>query len=430
MTSATAPQPIDVAALQPDDVAAIIKGGTGLRATPYRWPDPKLLPRRQWLLGHWLLRGEVTAIIAPGGTGKSTVGNAIALSLASGRPLLGKPLHRGAQGVWVFNLEDGTDELERQFAACCTFYQIGKAECSDRLHLDSGMAQRLCTATEDRDGFAVNEEAFEQLTATIRERCIAALIVDPLVSSHSVRECSNEAIDAIVKRWKRLAQETGSAIVLVHHTRKLGGREVTAEDGRGAVALRDAARIVLTLNPMSEREAEGLGIADPQERRTLVRIDVGKANRAPADAATWIKLEGQSLENGNETEPPDWVGVAKLWEKPDVFHGLTGWHLYAVQQRLPVGDWRESSQAKDWVGHLVASVTGLSVEKDKGRLKAIIRHWTRSGALAVESRFDKNGDERPFVTVGKAIEPSDIATNPHLQTCGAERAESADEDPL
>ena len=58
-------------------------------------------------MGHWLLRGEVTAIIAPGGTGKSTVGNAIALSLASGRPLLGKPLHRGALGVWVFNLEEG-----------------------------------------------------------------------------------------------------------------------------------------------------------------------------------------------------------------------------------------------------------------------------------------------------------------------------------
>ncbi len=64
-------------------------------------------------MGHWLLRGEVTAIIAPGGTGKSTIGNTIALCLASGQPLLGKPLHRGAQAVWIFNLEDGTDELEQ-----------------------------------------------------------------------------------------------------------------------------------------------------------------------------------------------------------------------------------------------------------------------------------------------------------------------------
>lgn len=88
-------------------------------------------------------------------------------------------------------------------------------------------------------------------------------------------------------RWvtPSLAQETGSAIVLVHHTRKLGGREVTAEDGRGAVALRDAARVVLLINPMGDKEAEELGIANPQERRSLVRIDTGKANRATGAAS-------------------------------------------------------------------------------------------------------------------------------------------------
>lgn len=49
------------------------------------------------------------------------------------------------------------------------------------------------------------------------------MIVDPFVSSHTVRESSNEAIDAIAKRWKRLAQETGCAVVLVHHTKKRAG---------------------------------------------------------------------------------------------------------------------------------------------------------------------------------------------------------------
>ena len=48
---------------------------------------------------------------------------------------------------------------------------------------------------------------------------------------------------------------------------------------------------------MSDKEAEELGIANPQERRSLVRIDTGKANRAPPDAATWIKFESQSLDN-------------------------------------------------------------------------------------------------------------------------------------
>ena len=424
-----ASDPLDFAALQPDEAAARVNGHTALRATPYRWPDPASLPRRQWLMGHWLLRGEVTAIIAPGGAGKSTIGNAIALSLASGQPLLGKPLHRGPQAVWIFNLEDGTDELERQMSAACAFHNIGPGDGGDRLHLDSGLVQPICTAREDRDGFTLAEEVFGHLAATIRHRQIATVIVDPFVSSHAVRESSNEAIDAIAKRWKRLAQETGCAVVLVHHTRKLGGREATAEDGRGAVALRDAARIVLTLNPMGDKEAEELGIADPALRRSLVRIDTGKANRAPPDAATWIKLESQSLDNGDGLEPSDFVGVATLWEKPNVFHGLTTWHLYTVQQGLAAGDWRESVQAKDWVGHLVANVAGLSAETDKGRIKAIIRTWRKNGALGVEHRTI-NGRDVPFVIVGKAVDPSEIGSRPHLSTCGAEGAESAGADPL
>ena len=427
--AATAPQPMDYATLQPGEAAARINGHSALRATPYRWPDPASLPRRQWLMGHWLLRGEVTAIIAPGGTGKSTIGNTIALSLASGQSLLGKPVHRGPQAVWIFNLEDGTDELERQLSAACAYHGIGPDDCGNRLHLDSGLVQPLCTASEDRDGFTLAEDVFAQLAATIREQRIATVIVDPFVSSHGVRESSNEAIDAIAKRWKRLAQETGCAVVLVHHTKKLGGREVTAEDGRGAVALRDAARIVLPLNAMSQAEAEKLGIADPAVRRSLVRIDTGKANRAPPDAATWIKLESQCLDNGDGSEPADYVGVACRWEKPDVFHGVTTWHLYTVQQRLASGDWRESVQAKDWVGHLVADVVGLSAETDKERIKAIIRTWRKNGALAVETRPDKNGDIRPFVIVGKVVEPSKIDCDPHLQKCGAESAEGADDDP-
>ena len=418
---------LDFADLSPEEVASRISDAmpvsTAIRATPYRWPDHRSLPTRQWLLGHWLLKGEVTAIIAPGGTGKSTISAALALalSLASGQPLLGKPLPRGPQSAWIYNLEDSQDELDRQVSAACLFHGLVPDDCRNRLCVDSGLVQPLCTATEDRDGFAIAESVFDQLAATMRDRGISVVIVDPFVSSHAVRESSNEAIDAIAKRWKRLAQETGCAVVLVHHTRKLGGREVTAEDGRGAVALRDAARIVLPLNTMSQAEAEELGITDPALRRALVRVDMGKANRAPPDAATWIRLESQSLDNGDGSAPPDHVGVATLWEKPDVFHGLSTWHLYRVQQELAAGDWRESVQAKDWVGYLVAEAASLSAESDKGRIKAIIRTWRGNGALAVEYRT-MNGRNVPFVIVGKPVDPSEIGSRPHLKTCGADGA--------
>jgi hypothetical protein len=424
--------PMDFADMEPEDVASRIAQamhtGTAIRATPYGWPDPKSLPTRQWLLGHWLLRGEVTAIIAPGGTGKSTIVTALALSLASGRPLLGKPLPYGPQSTWIYNLEDAQDELHRQVAAACLLHGIVPDDCRNRLYVDSGLVQPLCTATEDRDGFAIAEDTFVQIAATVRELGISVVIVDPFVSSHTVRENSNEAIDAIAKRWKRLAQETGCAVVLVHHTKKLGGRDVTAEDGRGAVALRDAARVVLTLNAMGPTEARELGITDPALRRSLVRVDTGKANRALSEAPTWIKLESQCLGNGSDSEPVDFVGAAALWEKPDMFHGVTAEHLYMVQQRLAIGEWRENVQAKDWAGHLVAEVVGLSVETQKARIKAILRMWFGSGALVKEIRSDRKGNPRPFVTVGHPVTLTEIERPPHPAKWGEVSGESGDDD--
>lgn len=400
-----------------------------IRATPFGWPEPQSIPTRPWLLGHWLLCGEVTAIIAPGGTGKSTIGNAIALSLASGRPLLGKSLPRGPQAAWIYNLEDAQDELDRQISAAALLYGISPDQCAGRLLVDSGLDQPLCTAREDKEGFALAEDVFLQLEATIRERKIAVVTVDPFVSSHMVSENNNGAIDAVAKRWKRLAKNTGCAVVLVHHTKKLGGREVTAEDGRGAVALRDAARVVLPLNPMSDREAEELGISDPDLRRSLVRIDMGKANRAPAGAATWIKLESQSLDNGHDGEPSDFVGVATLWEKPDAFAGLSPWDIYDIQQRINVGEYRDNVQAKDWAGHVVADVLRLSVDRDKGKIKVLLKAWIGSGALAIDRRTDSKGIVRPFVVVGNEINPAELGLRPHLKRCGVEGGESGGADP-
>lgn len=412
----------------PDAPPKAEKARSPITATPYGWPDPVSLPTRQWLLGHWLLRGEVTTIIAPGGSGKSTIGVGIALSLASGHSPFDLPLPRGPQSVWIYNLEDSQDELNRQVSAACLFHGIGPVDCENRLCVDSGLAQPLCTARETKEGFAIAEHVFEQIAATIRARNISVISVDPFVSSHMVTENRNEAIDAIAKRWKRLAQDTGCAVVLVHHTKKLGGREVTAEDGRGAVSLRDAARVVLTLNPMNGNEADALGISDPAVRQALIRVDTGKANRAPAGAATWIKLESQSLGNGSMTEPDDYVGVATLWKKPDLFHGLTLWHLQQVQLLVAAGEWRDNVQAKDWVGHAVAQATGLSAEQDKARIKFLLNTWKRNGSLAVDKRSDHKGELRPFVVVGRPVDASQCRP-PHPEKCGGAGAESGTGDP-
>lgn len=380
-------------------------------ATAFDWPDPASLPRRRWLLGRWLLRGEVTAIVAPGGVGKSALGTGLALSLASGQPILGLEPFEGTQGAWVINLEDGPDELARQVTAAGQQHGIGRLECAGRLFIDSGLTQPLCTAIETPAGAQIVEPVFQALAAEMKAREIAALIVDPFVASHAISENDNGAVGAVAIRWKRLAEETGAAIVLVHHVRKLGGREATVEDSRGAGAMIGAARIGLALNAMSAEEAERFGIMEPSERRRLVRVDMGKANRAPPEAAWWMKLTSVDLGNGDEQHPSDHIGVAVQWTPPDAFEGISPRQLFDVQQRLGEQEYAENVNSADWVGHAVAEVIGadLSEPGDKARVKALIRGWKASGALKTKQcEVPGKGRTRPVLVTGEPVDPATL----------------------
>ena len=59
-----------------------------IEATTWRWIDPAKIPRRAWLYGTSVIRKFLTAIVAPGGSGKSSLVIAELLEMVSGKPLL------------------------------------------------------------------------------------------------------------------------------------------------------------------------------------------------------------------------------------------------------------------------------------------------------------------------------------------------------
>lgn len=373
-----------------------------IEATPYGWPDPKALKPRKWLLGCWLLEGEVTAVVGPGGTGKSTICTTLALSLASGRPLLGQELPSGPQRVWIYNLEDAQEELDKQIAAAAIYHSVDRLECEERLYVNSGVTQPLCAATEDGNSYRIDEDLFVNLQNVITEHRVSVIIVDPFISSHGVRENSNEAINAIVRRWKRLAHEANCAVLLVHHTVKLRGRAASADDARGASALRDGARVVLTLNVANEKE-----VKDAKLRPSIVRVNVGKANRTPYGGSTWLQLIGQTINNGRDGSTGDSIGVATPWTPTSSFGKITDDDLLRVQQGVVKGEWRWSPQARNWVGNLVAEVSGLCPKIDRDAILSALERWREIGALAIDRQKDDKGTLRPVVVTGatSAVSP-------------------------
>ena len=373
-----------------------------IRATPFSYRDPAGFPKRRWLYGRHLIRKYISCTVAPAGIGKSSLLLVEAVALATGRNLTGKQVHEGAVRVWLINLEDPLEELERRVLAILLYYKIDPADLGDRLFLDSGRTVKVVLAHATKSGVQIATPVVDALKAEIRERAIDVLIVDPMVKAHRVVENDNSAIDMVCTEFAGIADETECAIELVHHVKKGTGVEITVEDGRGASALLGAVRSARVLNPMSKDEAEKAGglIA-----RDYFRDTNGKANLAPPpDRSDWYHKVSVSLGNGvgGIIDDSDHVGVVEQWQWPDLMEKVTLDHLKRVQVKVMQGTYRENHMAKDWVGKAVAEIMGLDVKKvgDKKVVQTALGAWFASGALVRVMRPDAHRELKPFVEVG------------------------------
>jgi RecA-family ATPase len=377
------------------------RAAAAIGASPWNLPDASSIPPRAWLYGHHYIRKFVTVTISPGGVGKTSLGMVEALSMATGRDLLGEHVHKRSR-VWIWNGEDPQEELDRRLAAACRHYGISAADIHGWLFVDSGRRMPLITATQTKDGARIAVPVVEALCKEIAANQIDVMIVDPFVSSHAISENDNMAMDAVVKQtWATIADRTNCSVDLVHHAKKLGGQEVNAESARGGVALIGAARAARVLNPMSAEEANN---ANVENRHLHFRTTDAKANLAPrSDKSDWYQMVGHDLGNATAERPSDHIGVCTPWRWPNAMADVRVSDLLAVQKVINAGSYKDSVQAKNWAGHAVAEAMGFDLEdgKEKAKAKQCLAEWKKSGALRVEQKEDENRRQRPFVVVGE-----------------------------
>lgn len=366
-------------------------------AHPYRPTDPATIPPRRWLVDHLILGGTVTVLTAPGGSGKTTFTTALALSITTGKPILGMTVWEPGN-VWIYNLEDDLDELDRAIAAARQHHGIKAAEVEGKLFVNSALdGSGLCTATEGREGMTLLEPVFERISHVLKDKSITVLIVDPFVSSHAVEENSNTKIDKIAKAWARVARATGCAIILVHHTSKAGAGEVSSASARGASALTSAARGVLVINRMTAEAARSVGVPDT-DRRRYISVQDDKHSRAPAEQARWFEIVPIRLANG------DSVGVATPWEVPSVVALYSDGDVRTVQELAATQTFRRDFRAGDWIGHAIGGLIGIDSydPANRARIDRIAREWVSLGYFAVEKRKDHSRKERDYLVPVRA----------------------------
>lgn len=367
--------------------------------SPFDFFDAAALAPRQWIYGRHYLRRFVSVLASAGGIGKTSLQIVESLAIATGRPLLGEEVHEPCP-VWIINLEDPLDEMQRRILAAMQHFGITPDEVRGRLFVDAGRDFRLKFATQTKHGIIPNAALIKHMAAKIPERGIGAVFLDPFVAAHEVNENDNMAVNAVVDLITGVADATGCAFGIVHHIRKGNGNEATIDSVRGAGSLIGAARAARVINRITEEDAIKLCVP-PEDARGIFRVDDGKANLAPpADAATYRRMIGVQIANG------EWVGVAVKFDMPDAFDGVTVRDLINVQQEVarrcedgtPP---RYSDKAPEWIGNLVAEVLRLDADDDRPKIKKMVAQWLKSGALKKGEFVDETRRKRPIVEVGE-----------------------------
>jgi hypothetical protein len=285
--------------------------------TPLPPFQPSEIPPRQWVLGKLLIRRNVTVLVASPGMGKSTFVLSAMLAIASGRDdILTMPAHERCP-VWYYNNEDDLDELKRRLAAAMQHHEVDWPDLTGpdgqpMLHLDTAEKRPLAIARRDPTG-AVKAGDLDELIAKVKRAGIGVFIADPFVETHGADENDNGQIAAVARMYRRIAHETGCAVLVVHHTRKLpaGASDSHAgnlDSGRGASALMGVARVAATLYGMSEKDAKRLKVPN-DERHRYVRLDQAKGNMSLSGDTAWFRRVSVPLALGNGTGDFEEVGA-------------------------------------------------------------------------------------------------------------------------
>ncbi len=241
-------------------------------------------PPQRWVWQERLPAGCVSLLISVGGFGKSQLALALLEAVACGaaRFLSTGPLQSGAT-IYV-GAEDRRDVLRQRLFALRTrrVRQLaenatGNAWLAELEKYDAQLRRRF------RFVDAVGKTALQLIgsdfgqpyvSATVdrligklqRVRDLAVVVLDPLSRlAGAADENSNTSATMMITAAERIAQRTGAAVLVLHHTSKAGGEAGTASahSGRGGSALGDGARSVLVLTVADEFDVKGVKLAKP-----------------------------------------------------------------------------------------------------------------------------------------------------------------------
>ena len=265
----------------------------------------KIVKGIRWLVQDWIPFGMVTQVVAEPGIGKSAF-------VLDG---LARPIICGTD--W-FTHAKGPNE-----PGCVVWCDTeGSSAINVQRIKDWGLpADRIKVPFDDDPLRPVNltdAEHLERIESVINQYETRLAVIDSLRGSHDGDENSSR-VGQVLQRLSGIAERTGAAIVVVHHTRKLQvDEEITANSSRGSNAIQAMVRSQIAIDKPAGGDwcrvqvlKENLGIK-PRPIGFRISSDGLEFGEAPQRPRRETKREQAQDWLKENMEPGRWYQAAKL----------------------------------------------------------------------------------------------------------------------
>lgn len=360
-------------------------------------------PAREWAIDRLVPAGTVTLLVGDGGAGKTTLALQLAAAVSAGGQVLGRRASPG--GAIVFTAEDDRAELHRRVAAVAKAASLRPEQLS---RLKIVMGAELDDPALAREGNR-NELEWTPLYASLLDQIAvdnpSLIVVDPLSEVFQADENNRKQVARFVGQIRRVAQRSGSAVILLGHPSISGAADGTGRSG--STAWGGAVRHRLFMERVT---------ADPDTRK----LRVTKSNLAPLGDPIFLRWREGVFEH--VSEPTDAERAGELARARGA--------LLAVLTRLTsMGRTLSPSHGRNFLPTIAArehEARGLTKEV----LEAAMRDLLASGVIRAEKSGPRSrqraelvvaeaGDRRPFdlqSPLTSALRSPSIAFDPSVRS--------------